>query len=255
MIENLLDIQLLDIVSLSSSEPRSKFSKEEIDDLANNYLEAGGNVKPILVQRIDLENFEIIFGHLEYYAAVRAREINDDFELIRGIVTKKDNQALFQQQYNLYNSTETNSVSTTVSGVGIDSQAIATLEKNLSAHLQDQLKFEISRLQFDLLANLDKKFCEVKSLVPCDQDHLDFFNNGTYPELVAKLQSAGIKGKKGTGAALAIEQERKKGQFTSFFNLTERVRLKNKKKTRAVTEKTMVKILDAWNRFVDIKQL
>lgn len=122
MIENLLDIQLLDITSLSSSEPRSKFSKEEIDGLANNYLTAGGNVKPILVQRIDLESFEVVFGHLEYYAAVRAREINDDFELIRGIVANKDNQSLLQQQYNLYDSTETSSANTTVSSAGIDGQ-------------------------------------------------------------------------------------------------------------------------------------
>lgn len=255
MIENLLDIQLFDIVSLSSSEPRSKFSKKEIDDLAHNYLEAGGNVKPILVQRIDLENFEVVSGHLEYYAAVRAREINDDFELIRGIVAKKDNQALLQQQYNLYDSTETSSVSTTVSSSVIDSQAIATLEKNLLAHIQDQLKFEISRLESNLSANLDEKFLDVKSLVPCDQDHLDFFNNGTYLELVTKLQSAGIQGKRGTDIALAIEQERKKKQFTSFLDISERVRLDNKRKGRAITEKTMIRILDAWNQFVDIKQL
>ena len=103
MLENLLKIQLIDILSVDSPEPRSGFSKDKIEALANSFLTVGGNSQPILVQRLDFDSFTVVSGHLEYYAAVRAREINDDFEMINAIIITSENEVQIKHQYDYLN--------------------------------------------------------------------------------------------------------------------------------------------------------
>lgn len=248
MPQKLLKIQLLDITSLSSRKPRSLFSKSEIDKLAHVFLQVGGNVNLILVKRCGLEDFEVVEGHLEYYAAVRAREINDTFERINGVIVDKDNEYLLQEQHFSVN-TESKPVFTDTENQ--IQTLIATLENNIVDHLRDQLKSEVSCLEDNLSKNIERKFDGIKVLVPRDEDHLGIFNSADFKVLIDKLSSAGFKGKRGQKIATAIIEERKKNRFTSFCEITDRVRLKNK--NRAITGDSMIKILDAWNRFIDIE--
>lgn len=251
MLESILETHLLDIVSLKSSVARSSFSKEKIDQLASNLLKAGGNIRPILVKRVDLEEFEVLQGHLEHYAAVRAREIDDDFELIRGIILSKKNEELILQQYEqIYGdgrSPVVSSSNTTTPQMG----GLADLEKNLVAHLQDTLKFEVDRLKSTITKDLKEQFNGVRIVIPNDQDHLDTFNQAETHILKEKLTGAGFGNAKAIKMATAIVAERKNGKFTSFAKIIERVHLENGNK--AVTEKSMVKILDTWNSFIDTK--
>ncbi|ANV86386.1 hypothetical protein [Picosynechococcus sp. PCC 7117] len=251
MLENLLKIQLIDILSVDSPEPRSGFSKDKIETLANSFLTVGGNSQPILVQRLDFDSFTVVSGHLEYYAAVRAREINDDFEMINAIIITPENEAQIKHQYDYLNTVQESSATNSLEH-SLNKNEIANLEKNLLAHLQDQLKFEVSRLENNLSRNLEQKFDGVKILVPRDEDHLEAFNVSDFKILVDKLGSAGFTGKKGQKMATAIIQERKKSRFSSLGEIINRVRLQNK--NRAITETSMVKILDAWNRFIDVEE-
>ena len=69
----MIRFELVDVKDISSSVPRSHFSEATIDQLAELILACGGLVKPLVLKRTGLESFEILEGHLEYYAAAKAK--------------------------------------------------------------------------------------------------------------------------------------------------------------------------------------
>ena len=70
----MIRFELVDVKDISSSVPRSHFSEATIDQLAELILACGGLVKPLVLKRTGLESFEILEGHLEYYAAAKAKQ-------------------------------------------------------------------------------------------------------------------------------------------------------------------------------------
>lgn len=64
----------VDVKSISSTIPKSKFKKAEIDRLADAILAADGLLRPLILQQTDVEKYTVVEGHREYYAAVRAKE-------------------------------------------------------------------------------------------------------------------------------------------------------------------------------------
>ncbi len=67
---------IVEIEGVTSSVPRSNFEETDLDTLADSILESGGILKPLVLKKIGFEKYEVIDGHFEYYAAVRAREKN-----------------------------------------------------------------------------------------------------------------------------------------------------------------------------------
>ena len=63
---------------VSSSKPRTEFSKTQIDEAARLILEIEGVVMPLILLRTEpgSESYRIIDGDFEYYAALRAKEID-----------------------------------------------------------------------------------------------------------------------------------------------------------------------------------
>ena len=64
----------VDVKSISSTVPKSKFKKAELDRLADAILAADGLLRPLILQQTGVEKYTVIEGHREYYAAVRAKE-------------------------------------------------------------------------------------------------------------------------------------------------------------------------------------
>ncbi|MTJ14510.1 hypothetical protein FJR11_18395 [Anabaena sp. UHCC 0187] len=67
---------IVEIEGVTSSVPRSNFEDTDLDIFADLILESGGILKPLVLKKIGFEKYEVIDGHFEYYAAVRAREKN-----------------------------------------------------------------------------------------------------------------------------------------------------------------------------------
>jgi hypothetical protein len=63
-----------DVKSISSEIPRTKFNEAEIEDLANLILATDGLIRPLILKQNGLEQYTVVEGNLEYYAAVRAKE-------------------------------------------------------------------------------------------------------------------------------------------------------------------------------------
>ena len=64
----------IEVASIKSNQPRSNFQESEIEKLADSILETDALIRPLILQDTGDEKYTVIEGHLEYYAAVRARE-------------------------------------------------------------------------------------------------------------------------------------------------------------------------------------
>ena len=65
---------LVDVASIVSAQPRDRFDPEAVESLADSILESDGLLKPLVLRATGPESFEVVDRHLEYWAAVRARE-------------------------------------------------------------------------------------------------------------------------------------------------------------------------------------
>ena len=90
---------MVEVESVNSTVPRSKFEDTDLDILADLILESGGILKPLILKKIGFEKYEVVGGHFEYYAAVRAREKNPNKgEIVNAMIisSEKEDAALNQ---------------------------------------------------------------------------------------------------------------------------------------------------------------
>ena len=80
----------------------SQFSAHQVENLANLFLKAGDTVSPILVRKISPIAFEVLEGHFEYYAAIKAQEIDEQFTAIRAYVVPPDLESTILEQYQFF---------------------------------------------------------------------------------------------------------------------------------------------------------
>jgi len=89
----------LDMIISPVSQDISQFQSSQIEHLANLFLQAGGTIKPILLRRASPISFEILEGYFEYYAAIKAQEIDEQFTAIRAYVVPPDLESTILEQY------------------------------------------------------------------------------------------------------------------------------------------------------------
>jgi hypothetical protein len=74
----MLKCLFVDLTSIQSTIPKSKFTKTQIEKLADSLLETDGAIVPLILSQTGSENgvgrYTIIEGHLTYHAALRAKE-------------------------------------------------------------------------------------------------------------------------------------------------------------------------------------
>ncbi|MGK7896849.1 MAG: helix-hairpin-helix domain-containing protein [Xenococcus sp. (in: cyanobacteria)] len=97
-----LPTKLVAVKKITSTVARSSFSAEEIEKVANLIIKVEGTINPIILRRTSLESYEVVDGHFEYYAAVRAREISLlKGEMIQAIILEPENEAALLEQVDL----------------------------------------------------------------------------------------------------------------------------------------------------------
>ena len=100
----LLSSEFILVKEITSNVPRSNFNKSDIQELAELILEAEGVIRPITVRPTGIDSYEVIDGHLEYWAAVRAKEINPrDGERIGAFVVEGKKAEAIEKQVKLLN--------------------------------------------------------------------------------------------------------------------------------------------------------
>ena len=76
----LLPLEYILVKQITSDVP-CMFSKEALDKFAKLILKAEGSLSPMVVKRVESSSYEsetytVVRGHFQYYAAVRAKELN-----------------------------------------------------------------------------------------------------------------------------------------------------------------------------------
>ena len=91
---------LVDLDNITSKVDISEFSADKIDNMANLIMTVGGVVRPIILKRTGIESCEIVTGNFEYYATIKASEIDPEHSgMIRGfIITEKQEENIIKQQ-------------------------------------------------------------------------------------------------------------------------------------------------------------
>jgi competence ComEA-like helix-hairpin-helix protein len=82
--------KLLETEYISSNRRKEEFSETEIEELAGKILLANGVINPIVVKQVGPLSYAVVEGHLEFYAALRAKEINPGFEEIQVFILTDD---------------------------------------------------------------------------------------------------------------------------------------------------------------------
>ncbi|MGK7921475.1 MAG: hypothetical protein AB4080_15850 [Trichodesmium sp.] len=94
-----LSTSLVDLDNITPKVDISEFSADQIENMANLILTTGGVVRPIILKKIGIESWEVVAGDFEYYATVKALEIDPDFsETIRAFTIKEEQEENIRKQ-------------------------------------------------------------------------------------------------------------------------------------------------------------
>jgi len=231
---------LVDVKSITSKTPRSQFRVDEIETLARKILAAGGLLSPILLKQTGAESYEVLAGDREYYAAVRAREINpQDGEMVNAFVVPEDKvEAAIEQFKSVHlKSVHPSSVSDsdpTASPSADINQRLTNLESRLDTAIQDMKQAHQRDVQ-----RLEQQLQAFQQQIPGKVEPLEVFNTASPVDLKKKLAIAGIRGKTSDTLIKNIEEARTKAPFTSLTDVVRRV--------EKLGDRRMLSILDAWN--------
>lgn len=133
----LLSPEFILVKEITSNVDSSNFNDSDIQELAESILEAEGLIRPITVKPTGIDSYEVIDGHLEYWAAVRAKEINPrDGERIGAFVVEGKKAEAIEKQVKLLNKihSTTTEKHPQETAQKIDTQPIAAEPEKINLH-------------------------------------------------------------------------------------------------------------------------
>ena len=226
---------LVDIDKITSKVERSTFSEKELEKLARSILELNGVVSPLVVQETSLEKYEVIEGDFQFYGALKAWEINDNFEMIRAFIVNDQEKKLLTQQLKL-----------------LQKSRSENQQKNQINHLEKKLQQLIKKSEQNLskqVTEVNIKMNKLEKKLPVKLDVLTAFNELPTINLICPLEIAGFSPTEIDKIISFIQKERKKKAFKSLAELIERSKINQGKTTvRLITEVKLIKIIDRWSK-------
>ncbi|NMG21550.1 hypothetical protein [Brasilonema bromeliae] len=222
----------------------------QIDALANTIIELGGLVNVPVVQQVSVDDYELISGYLEYYAYLKACELNPRLpDRITVFVSNTKNQAAIRQQLEILqvieDTKQNSSQSITPKQSEIDLQI-----KNLESSINNNNKIifnALEQLKADLLATIEAK-------LPQPISPMDSFNRILEPETAFQVQRklelflGASKAKKVVVRLQEVSKGKKNQPFQRFSEILDILREQQKGRSqRLISEEKMIQIIDRWN--------
>ncbi|MEH2288391.1 ParB N-terminal domain-containing protein [Nostoc sp.] len=236
----MMNFSLVDVKSIASNEPRSNFAEADLENLADIIIETGGIIRPLVVKMTGVENYTVVDGHFEYYAAVRAREKNPrQGEMVNAFVIAPKVEDLVIKQV--------------ASLKGIDSSGKVTppqpettkIEPRL-ANLELRLEKQFNEFKSEFLQErqrIDSQFKQLENLIPQKSEHnpLSILNTLDKDELSIKLQRSRIPGAEKLAKGIFDARSNKpKQEFEDYRDVV--------KSVKSLGDKTILTIIDEWSR-------
>jgi len=146
----MIKFYFVDVSSIQSNVPRSDFSEDQIEQLADMILESEGVLNVILLTQTGINNYIVLAGDLEYYAAVRAKEKNPrQGEMINAVIVQPQNQDTLLKQAEFFT---------------VKPEEVKVIdETSLESRLEKQMR-EFRELQIEIKDGLQKIENAVKLL-------------------------------------------------------------------------------------------
>jgi len=247
------DFLMVDVASVISNVPRTDFQEADLDKLADMILKSEGILKPLVLKKIGFEKYEVIDGHFEYYASVRAREKNpNEGEMVNALIVSPNKEEVVLQQANFLKGIEHNKDLSENVNKQISSDLIPSKKSEL-----DLLENQINNLISDLAQEkqerqkLSEIIKAIETQIPKQITPLEAFNRLNLLELTFRLRTAGFTDKKAVQIAESVEKARKKKQFESLKDVIARVTITSgKKQVKGISGDKMVDIVDSWSRIL-----
>lgn len=132
---------LVAVKRITSAAPRSNFAEPDLEKLARLILESGGLINPIIVRRNGMDAYEIVDGDFEYYAAVRAKEIEPlKGETIGAFILEEENEELLLDQLKILRKTA-------ITENLVENPETGFLYENTSSQPADSIKNPVSLVE------------------------------------------------------------------------------------------------------------
>ncbi|MBD1925569.1 hypothetical protein H6F74_04610 [Trichocoleus sp. FACHB-90] len=221
----------------------------QIEALANTIIDLSGLVNVPVVQQISIDDYELISGYLEYYAYLKARELNPRLpERITVFVSNTKNQAAIRQQLEILkvieDTQEKPSQSTILNKSEIDLQ-IKNIEYSIN-NINHNFSTALEQLKIELLAEFEAK-------LPQPIPPLDAFNRILEPQIALRVQHkleflGANKAKKIIAQAQEVSKCKNHKPFQSFSEISEILREQQKNRSvKLISENNMLKFIDRWH--------
>ncbi len=258
------------VEDISSSLPRATFSETDLDEAAQLILKMEGTITPLILQKTGIDSYTVIEGDFEYYAALKAEELDPmKGETINAyVVESKKDLPFYEQQIEVFRKQSAGtpqpikptvesgkepaiSIPNQVSPVNLQPilNAIGDLSNQVKGIVNQQSKLNIkvdtnfSSLQ-EAIDNISVKQSETSVSTPITNstasnfkaDFLNEINTLSDVKLETKLKQA----KANKTVTKNILLERKEKLFDSSLEVLI-------KRVDGLAEKTLIKILDNWS--------
>jgi DNA uptake protein ComE-like DNA-binding protein len=193
----MIDFFMVDVKDIQVSTTDHNFSQTVIENLADAMLASGGLIKPVILKQVGLQSYQLIDGHLEYYAALQAKAKDPrKGEMVNAFVISPDQEDLVRQQvtvlqsaYASVNQTETVTnipANTSPQSEQPDQSQHLPNSNNLSHNLSVTSVTDYTHFQSQLDAQLEAKFSNYSQVI---QNQLRQ-NQQDFQIALQKMQSA-----------------------------------------------------------------
>lgn len=247
--ELLTSIIDLDSIKLKKPPFTPTDKSTQIEALANTIIELGGLVNVPVVQQISVDEYELISGYLEYYAYLKARELNSSMpDRMTVFVSNNKNKVAIRQQLEILDvieDTKQDSSQTTTSKPSDIDLRIKNLESSIN-HNNKLVFTAIEQQKAEILAAIEAK-------LPQPIPPLEALNRILEPEIALqvqrKLEFIGASKAKKVVALLQETSKRENHQtFQSFAEIVAVLKVpRGDKLTKLISEGKMMEIIDRWN--------
>jgi hypothetical protein len=244
-----LSISFVAVKKISCKTPRSTFGNEELEEAAKLILELEGVINPIVVKKKSLQSYEVVDGAFEYYAAVRAREIDRrQGEMIGVFIIEPETEDVIIKQIQAFREKKSDEKQSDNSQkVDLNSEAMEMFLTNLESRFEKITNQLLEQTAAKL--KLENEVAALKDKIADKIEPLEIFNNWMPSEIASRLINAGFHPTKAAQIAEIVEKERKKKRFKSLNEVVERVKIRNGRKlVKGISSEKMLDIIDWWSK-------
>lgn len=226
----MLLISFVPVDKITSKISRSNFSEDKLNRAAELILRAKGSIKPLVLQEKTYESYEIVDGDFEYYAAVRAKEMNpQQSEMIGAFILDSNNEEVIQEQVVVFRPkshiiTLEEKIDTLVSKVTQleERTTIKGIENNLNKQLAI-IRQETNNLPqekaLSILTETQNNLNEQREYIRQEIKKLEQVNLLTVNRDALTLLLEGVNSRIASAAWSAIEYWRQQGRTMTWDNL------------------------------------